>query len=116
MVATDGHRLALAETDHKFAGLSNEARTLIPKKAMIEIQRLADDAGENEQIEFARDESHLFFRVGDRTLISRILTGQFPNYEAVLRVTTTSSSSSSAANLMTPLSASRNWPTSVPMP
>jgi DNA polymerase III subunit beta len=84
MVATDGHRLALAETDHSFAGLSNEARTLVPKKAMAEIQRLAGEAGENGQIEFARDDSHLFFQVGSRLLISRILTGQFPNYEAVL--------------------------------
>jgi DNA polymerase III subunit beta len=84
MVATDGHRLAVAETDYKFAGLSNEARTLIPKKAMIEVQKLAEQAGEDEQIEFARDDSHLFFRVKDRVLISRILTGQFPNYEAVL--------------------------------
>ena len=47
MVATDGHRLAVAETDHKFAGLSNEARTLVPKKAMTEIQRLAGEAGED---------------------------------------------------------------------
>jgi DNA polymerase-3 subunit beta len=84
MVATDGHRLAVAETDHKFAGLSSEARVLVPKKAMVEVQKLADRAGEEEQIEFARDESHLFFRVKDRLLISRILTGQFPNYEAVL--------------------------------
>ena len=84
MVATDGHRLAVAETDYKFAGLSNEARTLVPKKAMIEVQKLADRAGEDELIEFARDDSHLFFRVKDRLLISRILTGQFPNYEAVL--------------------------------
>jgi DNA polymerase-3 subunit beta len=84
MVATDGHRLALAETDHKFAGLSNEARTLVPKKAMIEVQKLANEAGEDAQIEFARDESHLFFRAEKRVLISRILTGQFPNYEAVL--------------------------------
>ncbi len=38
----------------------------------------------NGQIEFARDDSHLFFQVGARLLISRILTGQFPNYEAVL--------------------------------
>ena len=36
------------------------------------------------EIEFARDESHLFFRAGERLLISRMLTGQFPNYEAVL--------------------------------
>jgi len=84
MVATDGHRLALAETDHSFAGLSNETKPLIPKKAMAEIQRLASEAGENGQIEFARDDSHLFFRVDSRLLISRILTGQFPNYEAVL--------------------------------
>ena len=84
VVATDGHRLALAETDHKFAGLSNEARTLIPRKALTEIQRLAGEAGEKAEIEFARDDSHLFFQIGQRLLISRILTGQFPNYEAVL--------------------------------
>ena len=64
MVATDGHRLAVAETDHAFAGLSNEARTLVPKKAMTEIQRLAGEAGEEGEIEFARDDSHLFFQVG----------------------------------------------------
>ena len=84
MVATDGHRLALAETDHKFEGLSNETRVLIPKKAMAEVQRLAFEAGDDALIEFSRDDSHLFFRVGERLLISRMLTGQFPNYEAVL--------------------------------
>lgn len=84
MVATDGHRLAVAETDHKFTGLNNEARVLIPKKAMVEVQRLAVDVGEEGQIEFARDDNHLFFQVGPRLLISRMLTGQFPNYEAVL--------------------------------
>jgi DNA polymerase-3 subunit beta len=84
MVATDGHRLALADTDHSFTGLANEARTLVPKKAMTEIQRLAGEAGEDGQIEFARDDSYLFFQVNSRLLISRVLTGQFPNYEAVL--------------------------------
>jgi DNA polymerase-3 subunit beta len=56
----------------------------VPKKAMIEVKKLADEAGEEKEIEFARDDSHLFFRAGPRLLISRILTGQFPNYEAVL--------------------------------
>src|SRR6202161_515723 len=59
MVATDGHRLAVAETQHAFSGLSTEARTLVPKKAMNEIQRLAGEAGDEGEIEFARDESHL---------------------------------------------------------
>ena len=84
MVATDGHRLALAEIDYKLAGLNSEVRVLIPKKAMAEVQKLASEAGNDALIEFARDDSHLFFQVGPRLLISRILTGQFPNYEAVL--------------------------------
>jgi DNA polymerase-3 subunit beta len=84
MVATDGHRLALAETDQKLAGLNGEVKVLIPKKAMDEVEKLSNGAGDEAQIDFAKDESHLFFQVGHRLLISRILTGQFPNYEAVL--------------------------------
>src|SRR6266851_207443 len=85
MVATDGHRLALAETDHKLTGLNGEVKVLIPKKAMDEVEKLSSAAGSDDaHVEFAKDESHLFFQVGHRLLISRILTGQFPNYEAVL--------------------------------
>src|SRR5258708_18980942 len=84
MVATAGHRLALAETDQKLAGLNGEMKVLIPKKAMDEVEKLAAAAGSDAQIDFAKDESNLFFQVGHRLLISRILTGQFPNYEASL--------------------------------
>ncbi len=85
MVATDGHRLALAETDHKLNGLNGEVKVLIPKKAMDEVEKLSSATGSDDAaVEFAKDESHLFFQIGHRLLISRILTGQFPNYEAVL--------------------------------
>ncbi len=84
MVATDGHRLAMVETDHKFEGLSTETRVLVPKKAMNEVQRLAAESGDDAVVEFAQDESHLFFQFGGRLLTCRKLTGQFPNYEAVL--------------------------------
>ncbi|MGD0468834.1 MAG: DNA polymerase III subunit beta [Terriglobales bacterium] len=83
MVATDGHRLAHIErTGEKFEGVSGEMKTLIPKKAMDELKSLLDS--DVETIDFAKDESTLFFRVGPRLLTSRQLTGQFPNYEAVL--------------------------------
>src|ERR1035441_4550464 len=83
MVATDGHRLAHIErAGEKFEGVSGEMRTLIPKKAMDELKSLLDTNVET--IDFAKDESTLFFRVGPRLLTSRQLTGQFPNYEAVL--------------------------------
>ena len=84
MVATDGHRLAMVETDHKIEGFGAETRVLVPKKAMTEIQRLAAESGDDAAVEFAQDESHLFFQFGGRLLTSRKLTGQFPNYEAVL--------------------------------
>ena len=84
MVATDGHRLALAETDQKLSGLNGEVKVLIPKKAMDEVEKLSAVSGDEAKMDFAKDESHLFFQVGHRLLISRILTGQFPNYEAVL--------------------------------
>jgi DNA polymerase-3 subunit beta len=76
--------LALAETDHKLTGLNGEVKVLIPKKAMDEVEKLSSLAGAEAQMDFAKDESHLFFQVDHRLLISRILTGQFPNYEAVL--------------------------------
>jgi DNA polymerase III subunit beta len=83
MVATDGHRLAHIErAGEKFDGVSGEMKTLVPKKAMDELKTLLDS--DVETIDFAKDESTLFFRVGPRLLTSRQLTGQFPNYEAVL--------------------------------
>src|SRR5260370_9979634 len=41
MVETDGHRLALAETDHKLTGLNGEVKVLIAKTAMDEVEKLS---------------------------------------------------------------------------
>jgi DNA polymerase-3 subunit beta len=84
MVATDGHRLAFVEKPNEsLEGISGEKRVLIPRKALQELQQLLA-ASEAEHVEFADDEHTLFFRVGHRTLSTRRLTGQFPNFEAVM--------------------------------
>src|SRR5438270_10237688 len=84
MVATDGHRLAWIENSTaKFSTVSGELKTLVPKKAMAELNSLLQNS-DVDNVEFAKDDSTLFFRVGGRVLTSRQLTGQFPNYEAVL--------------------------------
>jgi len=102
MVATDGHRLAHIEKQGEHFDVTGENKTLIPKKAMGEIYSLlsaaADDVAE---VEFAKDESTLFFRIGERLLTSRQLTGQFPNYEAVLPRETTKSVTVHGADLNT---------------
>jgi DNA polymerase-3 subunit beta len=84
MVATDGHRLAYVEkTNETLHGISGEKRVLIPRKALQELQQLLS-ASDADEVEFADDEHTLFFRVGHRILSTRKLTGQFPNFEAVM--------------------------------
>jgi len=83
MVATDGHRLSLIEKRIDLSGLETSYRALLPKKAMSEIQKLAsDDASKG--IQFSGNDNHLFFQIDKRLLLSRKLTGNFPDYERVL--------------------------------
>ena len=99
MVATDGHRLAHIENANEKFEVSGERKLLIPKKAMHELLALLpvqaapkttqtsvaeQPVPEPEVVEFAEDEATLFFRIGNRQLTARKLSGQFPNYEAVL--------------------------------
>ena len=87
MVATDGHRLAYVESasDANGSGPSSKSfRALIPKKAMGEIVKLAEESGPESKLVFAGDDNHLFFKFGERLLITRKLTGNFPDYERVL--------------------------------
>jgi DNA polymerase-3 subunit beta len=83
MVATDGHRLAhIEKAGESLQNISGEKKTLIPRKALAELQSLLSDT-EAESLDFYDDEHTLFFRLGHRVLTTRKLTGQFPNYEAV---------------------------------
>src|SRR3981189_343168 len=85
MVATDGHRLAYVQAAPAASGnLDKPFRALIPRKAMNELVKLADDAGEDGKAIVAADDNHLFFQVGHRLLMTRKLTGNFPDYERVL--------------------------------
>ncbi|PWU05690.1 MAG: DNA polymerase III subunit beta [Terriglobia bacterium] len=85
MVATDGHRLAYVQASPAESGqVDKQFRALVPKKAMAELIKLADEAAPDAKVAFAGDENHLFFEVGHRLLITRKLTGNFPDYERVL--------------------------------
>ena len=84
MVATDGHRLAMVETALDMPSIVGQYRALMPRKAMAEVLKLGAEAGADAVIEFSGDDNHLFFRLGERLLLSRKLTGNFPDYERVL--------------------------------
>src|SRR5579864_2573352 len=84
MVATDGQRLSWVEKPGETQeGISGEKRVLIPRKALEELRQLLS-VSDAETVEFADDEHTLFFRLGHRTMSTRRLSGQFPNFEAVM--------------------------------
>ena len=85
MVATDGHRLAYVQANTAGSGqVEQNFRALVPKKAMGELIKLADDADQDARANFSGDDNHLFFEVGHRLLITRKLTGNFPDFERAL--------------------------------
>ncbi|HXP83514.1 MAG TPA: DNA polymerase III subunit beta [Bryobacteraceae bacterium] len=84
MVATDGHRLAMTESSAELEGVTGAYRALLPRKAMAELQKLASDSDPAAVVRFSGDENHLFFELGGRLLLSRKLTGNFPDFERVL--------------------------------
>lgn len=79
MVTTDGHRLAYVsrEIEDKEAVMD----TLIPKKALLELVKVTRGQGD---VAFGEDPNHIYFETEGRLLITRKLTGQFPNYEMVM--------------------------------
>ncbi len=82
MVATDGHRLALVHAVREGAQKGEEVKAILPRKALAELGRLlAESDGE---VQYERGENHLFFEIGPRLLISRMIDGQFPAYEKVV--------------------------------
>jgi DNA polymerase-3 subunit beta len=84
MVSTDGHRLAYIENIAENGAENRPFQALVPKKAMSEILKLSQETEAEAKTVISGDDNHLFFQFGDRLLITRKLTGNFPDYERVL--------------------------------
>ena len=85
LVSTDGHRLALITVERdksKAKAKAEEDRVILPRKTLLELGRLL--AEEDGDIQYGRGENHLFFDIGGRLLISRMIDGQFPAFERVI--------------------------------
>ncbi len=82
MVTTDGHRLAFVEKQLTGNADKGTIDTLIPKKALMELTKIARDA--SGEVSFGEDENHIYFEVDGRLLVTRKLSGSFPNYEMVI--------------------------------
>jgi DNA polymerase-3 subunit beta len=80
LVATDGRRLAMAEKQlqtHK----SFTKQVIVPNKAATELNKILQEEG---TVKIVLGENQAMFKVGNVVLITRLIEGEFPNYEQVI--------------------------------
>lgn len=80
-VATNGHRLALADAKVS-SGIPEKADMILPRKAILELRRLLDKTGEELSLSF--DDKHAVFQLSTITLRTKLIDGRFPDYQRVI--------------------------------
>ncbi len=80
-VATDGHRLAMSDTQ-----LNNDnmqpMQVIVPRKAIIELARLLDDS--DDEVAITLGDNFIRASTNDFTFTSKLVDGRFPDYNRVL--------------------------------
>ena len=86
LVGTDGHRLAVAEREVGTPGSKQAAqdiKAIIPKKAAQEMRRLLEEGGDAEPL-IGFTKNLMIFRKSGLLLTSRLMEGNYPNYQQVV--------------------------------
>jgi DNA polymerase-3 subunit beta len=79
-VATDGHRLAMS--DLALEGLEGVKQVIVPRKGVIEIQRLLQEL--EDKVSIAIGSTHLCAASPMFTLTTKLVDGKFPDYDRVI--------------------------------
>ena len=82
-VATDGHRLAMCESQLEGAAVGKR-QIIVPRKGVTELQRLLEGGDRSLELEVGR--SHIRVKRDDVTFTSKLIDGRFPDYEAVIPI------------------------------
>ena len=83
LAAADGYRLAVRREEVE-TGLAEPVQIVVPRPAMVELQRmLADDPG-TVTIGLSETQSQVLFRTSTVTFIATLIDGQFPNYPQLI--------------------------------
>ena len=80
LVATDGRRLAVIE-DKVQLPKTLERKFIVPTKAVVELDKTLGEEGE---VKIFFSDNQIFFDMGKTRLVSRLIEGEFPNYEQVI--------------------------------
>jgi len=80
-VATDGHRLAMAEAAVNI-GWNEKTQIIVPRKGVNELQRLLDALDKDVKVELGVN--HIRFTTDGMSFTSKLIDGRFPDYEHVV--------------------------------
>lgn len=80
-VATDGHRLAKVEIAMP-AGAAGMPGIIIPRKTVGELHKLLEDV--NETVAISLSDSKIEFRIGQTIVTSKLIDGNYPDYDRVI--------------------------------
>ena len=80
VVTTDGHRMALSEL--QISGLDGEAVCIVPKKAVLEIKRMAEDI--EGEIKISLGAQQIRAEVQNQRFTSKVIDAKYPVYEDVI--------------------------------
>ncbi|BAF58183.1 DNA polymerase sliding clamp subunit [Pelotomaculum thermopropionicum SI] len=82
VVATDTHRLAWRKFDLEERISGADINLIIPGRSLNELARIA--GGQDGRVKVTAAESQVLFTVGETSLITRLIGGNFPNYRQVI--------------------------------
>jgi DNA polymerase-3 subunit beta len=80
LVATDSYRLAVRDLQGVTQFLQEGQKVLVAGRGLGEVQRLLGDG----EIEVVLSEREVVFRVGATEVTTRLIEGEFPNYEQLI--------------------------------
>lgn len=81
-VGTDGHRLAISDTDLSVDDEVGGRSVIVPRKSVGELSRLLSQSESAVHIKLS--ENHASFQCGSVTLITKLIDGEFPDYSRVI--------------------------------
>jgi DNA polymerase-3 subunit beta len=82
MVATDSYRLSVKEVKVKTT-VPEQFEVNVPARALQELSRIVGDV-DTDEVSIVAHENQVVFGLGRVTLSSRMIDGQFPNYQQLL--------------------------------
>ncbi len=83
LAAADNYRIAVKQLA-LLRPVPTELSIVVPARSYVELQRVLPDSDDPVDVVVTQNKSQILFHVGDVEIISRLIEGQFPNYEPVI--------------------------------